>query len=395
MSLRFRPLVQVELLHDYFSDGKCEGLRAVPSPHTEAVLNRAGILWRMIGHKLVLVAKVTGAKLRTPLPPGTLFRFYLLPTSQSFFAFSNLGFDASGTHRYFFSNRSGVAAGTGLHLSQPAKEYSGTTAYAPGDLVRSGTDLYEAIRPSGDSLPAKGVGEEAWWMKKEPGQYANSADLMEWTGSFYSFPLSAPSQSVTAAVWGLNAASGVFDVPVRSAASTDFGEPQSAARFSLAGLHPGRYRLEANGESHVVYYDEEAVARKVFAVVEILADLPASHTHRLFEAGGNLVEPAPLYSLRIPARRVHWKYIARTADVVGIKDLAEDEETRLEFVAGDALQFLSTKPVPLRETPVATLALQSTQLGDVTPIASASPHGLSLCTVDTDVIPCAEIRLNL
>lgn len=393
MNLLFRKLAEVETLHDYFTDGRCTVLKVVPSADSARAMNAGGILWRMIGHTLVLLAKVgADGKLHRPLPQGLSLRFYLVPASDSFFTISNLGFDAGGSQRYFFSNRSGVSEGSARFLTQPIAPYDSGAVYAPGDLVRSGGNLFEAVRPSGGDRPARGVSEAAWWMPKSAGQYASSADLAEFTGAVYAFPLAAPASSVTAAVWGEAAATEAFDVPVRIADAVDWDDAQNVANVSLAGLPAGRYRIEVNGESRTVFYDEEAVARKVFAVLEIQTGLPESHAHSLFTRDGSL--RSPRYTLRIPARSTRWKYVARTADVQDILDTNETVAARHHFDLTAPRQFLSSKPIPLREAPISTLSLDSAQLGEVAPIASASPYGLSTCTVDGDILLCSEIRLN-
>lgn len=393
MNLLYQKLAEVEILHDYFTDGRCTVLKAMPSKESARALMDAGIVWRMIGHKLVILAKVgSNGKLRRALPPGLALRFYLATVSGSFFTISNLGFNASGTQRYLFSNRSGTSNGDALFLTQPIADYDGAAAYMPGDLVRFAGNLFEAVRPSGGDSLVHGVGEADWWMAKDAGQYTSLADLSELTGTAYPFPLTSPAASITTAIWGENAETGALDVVVRTADTVNWGEEQTATNISLAGLPAGRYRIEVNSESRTVFFDEEAVARKVFAVLEIQTGLPESHTHGLFAANGTL--RSPHYVLRFPARKVHWKYIARTADVQDIFDTNETVSARHHFDPTEPRQFLSSKPIALREAPITTLALDSAQLGEVAPIASASPYKLSTCTVDGDVLLCSEIRLN-
>lgn len=393
MSNLYRRLATVDFLHDYFIDGKLRGLEVLPSKDCARIMSNAGIVWRMIGHTLVLLVKVkSDGTVRAALPPNTVFRFYLVPQSDSFFTISNLPYDAQGDDRFIFSSRSGVVDGENLFLTRPIAAYDGSRAYAVGDVVQVGGNLFEATRPSGGTLPAHGTGDAGWWMPKDAGQYATGADLIAFTGAQYAFPVQPAVASITTALWGENPVTGEFDVPARVEETTEWGEAQSSVRVSLEGLKPGRYRIEVNRESRTIYFDEEAVARKVFAALEIPAGLPESHAHGLFMNDGTL--RSPRYTLRIPSRRLRWKYIARTADVEDISDQNEVLSARHHFDLDAPLQFLSSTPIALRETPIPTIFLQSDKLGAVGPIASASPYGLGTCTVDGDVLPCAEIRLN-
>jgi len=398
MSLLFRTLAGVDFLHDYFADGRARGLKAVPTAASAGLMQRTGLVWKLIGNSLLILAKSTpDGKLRTPLPAGGALRFMLFAEDGAFHTYSNLP-DTAGNARLFFSNASGTTDGGVLSLTKPVAAYSGTAAYAPGDLVASGGALVEAARPSGGSKPPRAVSEAEWWTPKPAGLYATRADLVETAGPVFSIPLPAPESVVTTAVWGYSAASGDFTVPVRTEETTDWGEPQTVVGVLLAGLPAGRYRVEAAGASRVVYYDGETTLRRSFAVLEILLDLPATHTHALLAANGTL--RSVRFTVRIPARSLRWRYIARTADVTAIADTAEPASNRIAF-APDGVQadggprFLSTKPVALRETAVNTLSLQSTRLGAVHPISSANPAaGLGRCTVDGDELPCAEVRLN-
>ena len=393
MSSVYRRLATVDFLHDYYADGRVRGLEAVPSTDCARRMSSAGIVWRMIGHTLVLLAKVkSDGTMRAPLPPGTSFYFYLVPASANFFTISNLPFDAGSRSRFFFSARSGASEGESLFLSQPVAEYAVSDAYTVGDIVRVGSDLFEAIRPSGGDLPAHGTSETSWWIPKDAGHFASGADLIEFSGSHYAFPVATAATSITTDIWVENPVTGAFDQPARATKTVDWDEAQSVTQVSLEGLQPGRYSIEVNGVSRTVYFDEEAVARSVFAVVEVPAGLPESHAHGLIADDGSL--RSPRFALRIPARRLRWKYIARTADVEEITDGNEEPSARYQFETAGPLQFLSSTPIALREAPIATLFLQSDRLGEVGPIASASPDRLGTYSVDGDVLPCAEIRLN-
>jgi hypothetical protein len=125
-------------------------------------------------------------------------------------------------------------------------------------------------------------------------------------------------------------------------------------QVNLAALQPGRYRLDINGEVFEAYFDDEAVARGIFGVVEVFLHLPDTNPFSLLNSSG-VVRETP-YTVRFANRRAFWKYITPLRKVENIL-INGDHNQPSPFTPGsnDPAQptqkdfFVSKQPLPLSE----------------------------------------------
>lgn len=306
--IRYRPLFQVDLLHDYFlSRG-----RAVFETQEEATRNAmtgaysvgsyleifpdGPTLDRLGGHKMIfrttgmgfLVAVQTDASVadRPAIPPAADFNlsFVLRIKDARFANYTELGPASDGLYR--FGNDANNAVAGVRHLSLPVRAFDASRRYVAGETYARtagiGFDLFRALRDTGPSIaPAVGdwerIPQDTW----NPGTvYARGAIVLSANRLFRALIDSPGTDLGNAAEWqpagtlanqyatasdAVMPASGRFHLDLRGAALSQatirlFRSGEASARsewtvaasqgvlddvqLDLRGLSPGLYRLE-------------------------------------------------------------------------------------------------------------------------------------------------------
>jgi len=154
MTTKFKILFMVDLLNEYYANLQCRDFSIVASAETALALQNHQMMYKTIGNKLVVLAKVqTEAgnedKPMVPIAASTKFLFYLNLNEPLFTTVTNLDIDRYRLEqRYYFSNLYQNKSGDSLYLSKQIADYEGVaTAYSPGDLVDDGSGtIYECIQ---------------------------------------------------------------------------------------------------------------------------------------------------------------------------------------------------------------------------------------------------------
>jgi len=154
MNTAYKILFAVDLLNEYYSNGKCTDISILPSLSTAQLMRDRRMLCKTVGNKLVVLIKVKdefeGANADKPFVPlgdDVKFLFYLQLDKPVFTAYTNIDDDAFKTKRYYFSNIFETKSGTVLNLSAPLDSYSSAIAYKPGDLVTDGGSVaFECVK---------------------------------------------------------------------------------------------------------------------------------------------------------------------------------------------------------------------------------------------------------
>lgn len=140
MARGFETFLNVRFRHDYYRDGSCPDLRAVPTAGTAALLGsrQLRILPRADGFALMGPVETDGSgnvQARFPLDVGTRLVFALVLTRPDFLYVTDLPLEQGSSRRYLLRNREGSTALT-----------SGATV-EPGDRARMATPQLSVTVP--------------------------------------------------------------------------------------------------------------------------------------------------------------------------------------------------------------------------------------------------------
>lgn len=389
MSLRYKILFSVAIMHDYYSDKFCQDIDLIPSAATAAVLKGHGMVWKQAGHKLIVLTRVddTG-KPFVKLSAAAKLSFYLRINNPHFYNFTNLSYHPAEPFRYYFSNGNQTKIDTTLYLNTKVANYNNANEYNIGSFAANpAKDVFEAIKPS-NSGDAHALSDAKYWTKHGKFQYVNAADLIEITPFIYQFKAAAAATNFTINVFGFNAANGNYDRQAMAPVNLTFDSPQTTIPVRLETLPPGKYRINVNGTDKFIFLDADAAYRDVFGVLDIINNLPAANDFALFDAAGK--PKNKLFTLQFASRSVIWKYLVRTSDVTTIEDTTDS----IKFTSDTINQFTSDKPVPLKDKPLTTILLKSATLGDISPLANPGKDRLATIVRAGNTYLCSEMHLN-
>ncbi len=390
VKIKYSILFFVEILHDYYMNGQSADFEIRPSSDTINYLAGQKLIYKNIGNKLVVLIETDGDN--KPVVSLSQFKklsFYLKLLNPQFYNFSNVNYQAGNNQRYYFSNAYQTKTGTSLYLSSQIAVYNSGTAYKTGDFAVNGSnDVFEAIKPS-SSGDAHALNDAAYWIKRGKFQYVNDESLVEVTSLVYTFE-STPSTNFSINVFAENPLSGNLELPVDTENRT-FSQAQSSVQLRLEKMPKGRYRIEVNGQSKIVYLDGDALYSQVLGIVEIVNVQPASNAFSLIDGSGKLKQPK--FNIRFANRLVYWRYLMRTADITAVND-SRPLPDKFTFTPGPDNQFTSGRPLPLNEVPVNTISVESTALGTVAHVANPGIARLTKLEKDGVTYYCAETNLN-
>jgi hypothetical protein len=386
MSLRYKILFVAEVLHDYYASRQCKDFSIAPTLQTESFLQGHGLLYKMVGNKIIVLIKVDADdKPVISLDPGAKLSFYMQADHPHLYNFTNINYQPAQPNRYYFNNLNQAQQGSILHLSSGIHAYNNANAYAVGSFAANvSNDVFEAIKRS-DNINPHDVSDAAYWVPKGKNQYVNENDLIEFANSLYQFPISADT-NFTIKIFRLNIATGIYDQQVKDTEVQTFSAPQTSIQIKLHDLPAGKYRMQVNATSRDLYIDNTIRYNQVFGVIEIFNHLPATNAFSLFDVDGKSKQST--FTIAFANRSVIWKYRARTANVTAIKNGAE------AFEVFTPKEYVSPRPIPLTQQPNNSISLSSSILGDIANIANPGNDRLNTIVKDGDEYYCAEKSLN-
>lgn len=382
-----------------------------------------------------------------------IFRFYIKHTNHAFTNYTNMDLAGARNSLFYFSNGSGNRRNNFLFLSRKTEDHATGRNYNPGDLVMApgSDDVFECIRKhtstassltnnsfwaarglrflraplkvyspgklyqpgdrvlqpvSGSATPvnvfesltrhvggaASELSNTSLWVPRGRGQvqFAGAPDQVACTPGNYTVQLPAPVQQATITVHAFNfhASAPAYDVPVASF-TQEYAVATSAVNVSLATLRPGKYRVQVNSTSVMVYYDPQLMQPGMIGIVEIFNHLPASHPFAFLDAAEKF--RTTNYVIFFPARRVLWKYIPKDSRAQSVIDSGA---TGFNFtLQGDG--FVSNVPILLSEEILNTLELRFS--GDdfrLQSLPNPVVNRLGRCTQNGFDYLCSEMYLN-
>lgn len=356
MTTSFKILFMVEVLHDFYKNGKCNDFRFVPSTATRQLLSNYQALYKTIGNKLIVLIKADENGKPFIQPKSTdRFTFFMELMKPLFMTVSNLELNALATKRFYFTNlhqnKVNIAVNTDvLYLGETIKPHDGVTNYLPGDLVKEAAVVYECIAAStGNTPPAP-----AFWVSRTKNEYATKNDLLQFIPQQHVFAVSPSAAAVTVTAYKLNTATNLFDVVAFQKTYTHEASVDTIS-VDFSSLPEAKYRITVNANERFVYLSNEAVYGNMFAVVDLYNHLPNGNDFAFLDGAGKLKDQFVAginkwlqYTIRFANRRAIWKYITPKKGVQLI-----DSGLTYPFTgnANPADFFTSQKPIPLQEEP--------------------------------------------
>ena len=352
--MRYRELFTVEVLHDYFADGKARTMLFTPTPACLVILKSNGLVIKFLDNKLYVLAQTPdGLKPLRDLPKPGVFSFYIQPADADFFQYSNLPLKGNSTNRYYFSNRENALADGKIYLHALNPTFDNAIAHAVGEFVRSGTgNCYECLvnlAPDASTLTNK-----EQWRNLGKVAYATASHHRTFTGPVMNVPVVPAAKTVTVNVFGLDESTMQLD-RLQYANTWVYEaetEPVASQQVSLAGLSAGIYRVNVNGVDHSVCYSPDNHWPGQVGLIEVFTHDTTPADYRLLDGAGQFRSPA--FSIRMAAVSSLWQYVARTE---GVKNIFDQTANGIEFEQVAPFTFRSKLPLRLQEKPYDKLAM--------------------------------------
>src|SRR4051794_1845088 len=116
MTGNYNRFFTIDLLHEYFLDGKSQDIEIVPTENCKALARNIGLQFRFFQNRLISLIKVNeddepyvnipGSKFYRKHYGNAVFRFYIKNKNPLFFNFTNTGNTLSSRKKFYFSNLS-------------------------------------------------------------------------------------------------------------------------------------------------------------------------------------------------------------------------------------------------------------------------------------------------
>lgn len=365
MRTKYKILFMVELLNEYYSNLQCRDFTIVPSAETLLILKNHKLLCKMVGNKLVVLAKVKdetfGADENKPfvdLAMDKKLLFYLDLLQPVFVTVTNLDSDSlRANKRFYFSNLSGNKAGAELHLSQPIEAFQVPATYKPGDLaIRGAGVVIECIRATSGVDNRNDIN---FWHQRDGLEYVSSKDMLPIVSRIKNYRTSLPAQQFAIKLFGLDKSTNLYtkEIPLEKSSFSSTANTQDVP-VDLGGTAPGRYKLTINTDVFDVFVDDTAVHSNVFGVIEIFTHLPATNDFSLLDSSGKVLDKIVSgtnewlkYQIRFANRLAYWRFMTPKHGVISIDDTAPFTFIPTPPVATPKDYFTSDRPVPLLQTP--------------------------------------------
>lgn len=108
IQIKYKPLFDLEIQHNFYSSGKCPDLEIVPTTNCQTLIKSLGLrfLPTGFGGKLFSRVATVGNKdfIKNPVPDNTKFSFVLRLKKNVFGNFTNLNLKKPATSHYYFNN---------------------------------------------------------------------------------------------------------------------------------------------------------------------------------------------------------------------------------------------------------------------------------------------------
>lgn len=314
IQIKFKELFGIEILHSFYSSGKCADFEIIPTTVCSELLRQTGIRFLPVTYGCRLFAKVNVQNdkdiLKTPLPDNTRFSFIIKLKKNTFENFTSLNLKRPKSSRYYFNNLVNNISGAGDPL-----------------LVTDGV-----------------------------GKIVSDTDLLPFINGNFSF---AHNSTKAAQSGELK----FIDSGEKFTQKLDNNNDVFNFTFDLEKTSGGRADFSVEGvKKNSVFVIDSKDNADVFAVVEVFYKKNMNAAYQ-FQLADNSIE-TKLYKIAFGNRFTKWRYIITkkfNQDINGV-NISKTNGTTIEFVPEVSVvssQFIavSKDPIPLKEEPVAGIKL--------------------------------------
>ena len=316
IQIKYKPVFDLEILHNFYSSGKCPDLEMIPTKSCQALLRQTGLRFLPAEHGGKVFARVIEKAdkdiIKSPIAENTKFSFLLKLKKNTFENFTDLNLSRPKTSHYYFNNLATNISATGSPLLVT-------------DTARKAVSELDLLSFTHNSFSYA---------------HASAADKQDSELQFIDTGESFQQS--------LNNAGNVFNF------SYDLRKtPAGRAKFFIEGA-----------EKAFIYVSDPAeFYNNVFAVVEIFykSSLPSSYQ---FQQSDNSIDTI-FYKIAFLNRLTKWRYVVTKKFNQAITGLsvAKTNGTTIGFTpqvtspTSDQFIFASNNPLPLKEDAVSGIKL--------------------------------------
>lgn len=390
----YKILFTIDLLHDYYADGRARGLRLKPDDNTQKLFEGNKILFKQSGSQAIAAIKCDAdGKPVAPADPSVVWRFYIESTDTAFLHYTKFHLQPGLNQRYHFHNLSGNSIGPTNFLHTVIEKYNNTNNYLPGDVAANNSgEVFEAIKSSNNDN-RHALTQTDYWLSLGARQFVSKSCITEVSGAFYRFKTSTPATIFSVNIFAFDKETSDLTQLVLHPEDISLTKPSTEVLIDMQSLSPGEYYIDVNGEGRIIFYDPNLIYNGAFGVVELYNHLPSNDPFALFFTNGK--PQGTSFTIKFDARRVIWSYRTRTTEVQSITDTAlADAMLFQKLDPPSKKQFISTIPVALSDTPVRSLNLFSSRLSNISQVPNPTPSPPGTIEKDGDIFFTAEKFLN-
>lgn len=343
--MKYKKIYSIEVLNDFFPEGKGGAYRFVPTESCRQLMLQTGAFYKVWGNMLYVVTKVdSNGKPARDIPVNAVFEFYVEPLDSSFFLYTAA--DNKDSDRYFFHNAAPSVLGGLKYLYAPPPAFDGSKSYKLAATVTGpGNDVFEALK---NLTPGSSLNDGTAWANRGQHAYATVQSITRFFGSFGVLPVAPASGTVQIRIFKVHPGNVVPAVEV-SAETVFFSTPVNSHSVNCEKLRAGLYEIRVNNVPHLAFIDP-AKSWESFPVLTAVGHY--SHLGSAFaltDTNGVLLSPA--YTIRFAPRSVLWQLKYRGGQLPANADT--NGSPQAVTFARPGLQpnvFLSTLPVRLQQS---------------------------------------------
>jgi hypothetical protein len=315
IQIKYKPLFDLEILHNFYLSGKCPDLELSPTKNCQVLLQLLGLrfLPTEFGGKLFAKVNTVGNKdfIKNPIPVNTRFSFLIRLKKNVFSSFTNLNLNKPAASHYYFNNLVNNLSANSFPLLVAD---SASKIVSDKDLLPFISNILSHVHNSTN---------------------ATQSSELKFIDSGESFQQSLENHN------------NVFNFT-----------------YDLNKSQGGRAKLFVEGTEKALMYATEPINNSgLFGVVEIFykENLPASYQ---FQQTDNSIETRS-YKIAFSVRSTRWRYLVTrkfNQSVTGIT-IAKTTGAPISFTqlvsSPPTNQFIlaSNNPLPFKEEPVSGIKL--------------------------------------
>lgn len=401
VTTKYQSLFKMVIQHDYYGNSRFDDLYIVPDERTSILFSNYKIICRTNSNTITAMISTRENKPLVPLDSRTLFRFYVFINGGIFKNISSLQLINTKDRLYYFGNRQGSKSNSRLYLSAPVPaykntetyeagaiakngnrvfecikansnadkhntaqsafwrdilihqakylpDYSNTKTYNPGDLVRTGTKVFECIKTN-SAANMQDTSKTGFWTELTEIAYVTSADLVN-AESIATAYIATYDDNETFTTGSLVTANAKFFEALQSNGKDNKHAPGDAVFWKEVDT------------AYIIEKLNFSLPNNLFAVIDICNDMGETAE---FSLPLSIDDKKPCtFLIRFKNRSTLWKYISQQQSVKTIADTTKKPDNSPDPLytfsnAGNPNEFISNEPVPLSLKPLDSLEMSA------------------------------------